>query len=157
MWLTPPHMKSEMTDLARAGKCGPSAASLISPASAQSAPSATPRKPPPAWWRNARRETRPQGKRSGPLIARSPRIKELIEVEQQPREALQPARVSLQVRHRRLAFGSRRATSDGHAVTEVDRRAEVAAGVALQPLGEFLGRPVDHLAVHEEQRLRRSD
>jgi hypothetical protein len=61
MWLTPPHMKRKMTDVALGVKCGPIAASRISPASAQSAPIATPRKPPPAWCRNARREYRPHG------------------------------------------------------------------------------------------------
>ena len=37
MWLTPPHMNRKMTDFALGGKCGPSRASWISPASAQSA------------------------------------------------------------------------------------------------------------------------
>ena len=42
-------------------------------------------------------------------------------------------------------------------VAEVDRRAEVAAGLPLQPLGELRGGPVDHPAVHQEQGLRRGD
>src|SRR5881394_4131707 len=69
MWLTPPHMNRKITLLARGVKWGPMAppgvavisAAGMSPAFAHIAPSATPRNPPPAWWRKLRRERRPQG------------------------------------------------------------------------------------------------
>ena len=61
IWLTPPHMNRKMTDFALGGKCGPSGALGHLAVGRQTPPIATPRKPPPAWWRKPRRETRPQG------------------------------------------------------------------------------------------------
>src|SRR5688572_28254561 len=101
MWLTPPHMKRKITDVARGALCGPSAAPRISPASAQSAPIATPKNPPPAWCRNARRETRPHGWTFFVvIIIYLSQINEFIQIEDEPRQPLQAGRVPLDVSER---------------------------------------------------------
>src|SRR5215207_2011641 len=64
MWLGPPFMNSQMTDLARAGKCGargaiglePCGVSAASPSSHRMESSASAPMPPPASFRKSRRE-----------------------------------------------------------------------------------------------------
>src|SRR5579883_80557 len=120
MWLTPPHMNRKMTDFALGARCGPSPASGIAPASAQMPPIATPRNPPPAWCRKPRRVIRPHGSR---LLMLMPvdlsYIDELIEIEQQPREAFQAAWILGEVIQRAGLLRRRRKSREGDAIGEV--------------------------------------
>src|ERR1041384_110985 len=114
MWLTPPHMKRKMTDLALGWSGESMRASLISPAWAHMPPRAAPKNPPAAWWRKLRREIRPQGKME------LPDINELIQIEEEPGELFEARGIVLQIAERVVFFDGRRWAREGDAVSESD-------------------------------------
>src|SRR5215475_12932208 len=127
-------MKRKITDFALGSKCGPKIASWISPASAQSPPMATPRKPPPARAIKFRREMRPQG--NGFVLSN---INELVEVEDEPGQLLEPSGVILEIRGRAIFFRGRGWPPDREAPGELDRFAQVTLRVGLQACRQLGG------------------
>src|SRR4051812_6224197 len=126
MWLTPPHMNKKMTDFALAFRGGSFSASLIAP-SAKTPPSDNPKNPPPIWCKNRRRAMRPHGYNSA-----LPDINEFIEIEQQPRKLLEPRHIIFDVRARVIFFRRRRKAPERHAISQVDRRIQIAVRLLLQ-------------------------
>src|ERR1700692_3182011 len=61
--------------------------------SARRPPTATPKKPPAAFVRKPRRDTLPQGKILLLIICSSPDVNKLIQIEEQPSNALHPFRI----------------------------------------------------------------
>src|SRR5436190_16273641 len=127
MWLTPPHMKRKMTDLAFGW---PMTDLGISCASDKTPPSASPMNPPPIWWMKRRRAKRPQGYNSA-----LPNINEFIQVEEEPRERIQASRIIFDVGSGAIQFGRGRRTGDSEAIHGLDRRFQIAIGIVQNTLG----------------------
>src|ERR1041385_9013289 len=130
-------MKRKMTDLAFGGKCGPSIGSFSFPSAAHIAPSAAPKKPPPARNRKSRRGTltgRPELFNS---ISPLPQINEFVEIEQQPRQTFQARRIVVQESKRAIFLIGGRRPAECHPVGHLESRVQIATRFFLDAFGEL--------------------